>query len=192
MAAMAISATTAVEQYVRDSRIAMIYEGTNGIQALDLVGRKLPAHAGRYLRAFFHPLSAFVEANKSHETIGEMVRGLGMALGALQMATGHVAQTGMKDPEEAGAAASDYLRLFGLVALAFMWARMAKVAAGGVADGKRRGWFLPGQARHGAVLFRPHPARRRIAARGHQDRQSRDHGIGRSSILTPAPSKGGL
>jgi hypothetical protein len=117
-----------VEQYVRDARIAMIYEGTNGIQALDLVGRKLPAHAGRLLRAFFHPLDAFVEANRGDPDLGDIVNNLAMALGALQMATGHIAKAGLRDPEEAGAAASDYLRLFGLVALAFMWARMAKVA----------------------------------------------------------------
>ena len=117
-----------VEQYVRDSRIAMIYEGTNGIQALDLVGRKMPAHAGRYLRAFFHPVSTFIETHQNDPAMGDMVKALGKAFGALQLATGHIAQAGIKDPEEAGAAATDYLRLFGRVALGFMWARMAKVA----------------------------------------------------------------
>ena len=118
-----------VEQYVRDARIAMIYEGTNGIQALDLVGRKLPAHAGRHLRAFFHPVSDYIEAKKDDAQLGPMVRGLERAFGALQLATGHIAQKGLADPEEAGAAATDYLRLFGLVALGFMWVRMAEVAA---------------------------------------------------------------
>ena len=118
-----------VEQYVRDARIAMIYEGTNGIQALDLVGRKLPAHAGRYLRSFFHPVSQFIEANKGNEAIGEHVKKLEKAFGALQLATAQIAQTGLRDPEEAGAAATDYLRLFGLVALAYLWAQMAKIAA---------------------------------------------------------------
>ncbi len=117
-----------VEQYVRDARIAMIYEGTNGIQALDLVGRKLPAHAGRSLRSFFHPVSDFIEQNRESQTLGSLVRKLERAFGALQLATGHIAQTGLRDPEEAGAAAADYLRLFGLVALGFMWARMAQVA----------------------------------------------------------------
>ena len=117
-----------VEQYVRDARIAMIYEGTNGIQALDLVGRKLGAHAGRYLRSFFHPVAAFIEANRNDEAIGEYVKRLEKAFGALQLATGQIAQSGMRDPEEAGAAATDYLRLFGLVALAYQWARMAKIA----------------------------------------------------------------
>ena len=117
-----------VEQLVRDARIAMIYEGTNGIQALDLVGRKLPAHAGRYLRSFFHPVSEFIETNKDHAEIGDHVKMLAKAFGALQLATATIAQKGMRDPEEAGAAASDYLRLFGYVALAFLWARAEKIA----------------------------------------------------------------
>ncbi len=117
-----------MEQYVRDARISMIYEGTNGIQALDLVGRKMPQHAGRLLRGFFHPVAEFIEQHSAHPQLGPMVTGLGKAFGALQLATGHIAAKGMADPEEAGAAASDYLRLFGLVALGFMWARSAVVA----------------------------------------------------------------
>ena len=112
-----------MEQLVRDARISMIYEGTNGIQALDLVGRKLPQGAGRMLRTFFHPVSAFIEQNSAHPVLGEMIKGFGKAFGALQLATGQVAATGMADPEEAGAAATEYLRLFGLVALGFMWGR---------------------------------------------------------------------
>ena len=118
-----------MEQYVRDARITMIYEGTNGVQALDLVGRKLPQHAGRLLRGFFHPVSDFIEANAQHPQLGAMVQGLGKAFGALQLATAHIASKGLADAEEAGAAASEYLRLFGLVALGFMWARMAVLAA---------------------------------------------------------------
>jgi alkylation response protein AidB-like acyl-CoA dehydrogenase len=117
-----------MEQLVRDARISMIYEGTNGIQALDLVGRKLPQGAGRMLRTFFHPVSEFIARNNSHEQLGDMVRGFGKAFGALQLATAHVASKGMADPEEAGAAATDYLRLFGLVALGFMWTRTAVIA----------------------------------------------------------------
>jgi alkylation response protein AidB-like acyl-CoA dehydrogenase len=117
-----------MEQFVRDARIAMIYEGTNGIQALDLVGRKLPANMGRLLRRFFHPVSEFIEANAEHPALGKLVQGFGRAFGALQLATGFIAEKGMSDPEEAGAAATDYLRLFGLVALGFMWLRMAVIA----------------------------------------------------------------
>lgn len=117
-----------VEQLVRDARIAMIYEGTNGIQALDLVGRKLSAHAGRYLRSFFHPVSEFIEANKEDPAIGEHVKSLAKAFGALQLATATIAQKGLRDAEEAGAAASDYLRLFGVVALGYLWAKAEKIA----------------------------------------------------------------
>ena len=117
-----------MEQYVRDSRISMIYEGTNGIQALDLVGRKLPQHAGRLLRRFFHPVSEFIAATESHMQLGPVVKPLAKAFQALQGATAHIAQKGLSDPEEAGAAATEYLRLFGLVALGYMWARMAQVA----------------------------------------------------------------
>ena len=118
-----------MEQYVRDARIPMIYEGTNGVQAMDLVGRKMPAHAGRYLRTFFHPVASFIEAHKDNAQISELVKPLEKAFGALQLATARIAQTSLRDPEEAGAAASEYLRLFGIVALGFMWARTAQLAA---------------------------------------------------------------
>lgn len=117
-----------MEQYVRDARISMIYEGTNGIQALDLVGRKLPAHAGRYLRSFFHPVLAFLDEAIEDDDLAPLAQPLAKSFGALQLATAHIAQKGMKDPEEAGAAATEYLRLFGLVALGYVWLRSAKVA----------------------------------------------------------------
>jgi alkylation response protein AidB-like acyl-CoA dehydrogenase len=113
-----------MEQLVRDARITMIYEGANGIQALDLVGRKLPAHMGRLMRGFFHPVQEFIEQNAADPKVLPLAK----AFGALQQATAHLAQAGMKDPEEAGAAATDYLRLMGLVALGYMWARTAKIA----------------------------------------------------------------
>jgi len=118
-----------IEQLARDARIAMIYEGTNGVQALDLVGRKLPANMGRSLRRFFHPVSEFIEANSNHPLLGKMVQGYARGFGALQLATAFIAEKGLSDPEEAGAAATDYLRLFGLVALGFMWVRAAVLAA---------------------------------------------------------------
>jgi alkylation response protein AidB-like acyl-CoA dehydrogenase len=118
-----------MEQFVRDARIAMIYEGTNGVQALDLVGRKLPANMGRSLRRFFHPVAQFIESQGQDPEIGALVQPFARAFGALQLATGFIAQKAFADPEEAGAAATDYLRMLGLVALGFMWVRMAKVAA---------------------------------------------------------------
>ena len=117
-----------VEQYARDARIAMIYEGANGIQALDLVGRKLPAHMGRYLRRFFHPVQKWIDANTADATLQPFILPLAKAFGRLQIATGQIAQAGLKNPNEAGAASSEYLKLFALVALAFLWAQMAKVA----------------------------------------------------------------
>jgi hypothetical protein len=118
-----------MEQFVRDARIAMIYEGTNGVQALDLVGRKMPANMGRSLRRFFHPVAEFIEEYGTDPQIGVLVQPFAKAFGALQLATGFIAQKSFADPEEAGAASSEYLRMLGLVALGFMWLRMAQVAS---------------------------------------------------------------
>jgi alkylation response protein AidB-like acyl-CoA dehydrogenase len=124
-----------MEQLVRDARITQLYEGANGIQALDLVGRKLPAHYGRYLRTFFHPVMAFIERHQSDPELAEFVLPLAKAFARLQQITLQVAQQGLKNPDEAGAASADYLRLFALVALAFMWAQMVAVAKAKLADG---------------------------------------------------------
>ncbi|MGB3165557.1 MAG: acyl-CoA dehydrogenase C-terminal domain-containing protein, partial [Alteraurantiacibacter sp.] len=126
---------TGIEQFARDARIAQIYEGANGIQALDLVGRKLPDRMGRNLRAFFHPVSQFLEDNTGDEHIGKMVGALQQSFGALQLSTGHIAQKGMKDPEEAGAAAYDYLHLLGFVAMGYTFAKAAKIAGQKLAEG---------------------------------------------------------
>lgn len=117
-----------VEQYARDARIAQIYEGTNGIQALDLVGRKMGQNMGRLLRRFFHPVSEYLSCNQDNAAMQEFVFPLAKAFAKLQQSTAMVAQKGLKDPNEAGAASTDYLRQFALVALGFMWARMAEVA----------------------------------------------------------------
>jgi len=130
-----------MEQLVRDARIAQLYEGTNGIQALDLVGRKLGLHTGRLLRHFFHPATAFVEAHQNDERLREFVLPLAKALGKLQQATLVIAQKGLGDPEEAAAVATDYLKMFGLVAVGYMWAIMAEKAmakAGDDANGDAR------------------------------------------------------
>lgn len=138
---------TGVEQYVRDARICQIYEGTNGIQALDLVGRKLPQDMGRLLRRFFHPVGAEIEADMETEDLAEFVLPLAKAFAKLQQATAIIAQKGMKDPEEAGAAATDYLRLFGLVALGWMWLRMVKAAQARLVAGEGNAAFLEAKIR---------------------------------------------
>ena len=119
---------TGVEQYVRDARITQIYEGANGIQALDLVGRKIPAHTGRYLRSFFHPVQSWIDEHSANTELQPFVLPVAKAFGRLQLATGHIAQAGLGNPDEGGAAASEYLRLFGLVALGYLWARMAQIS----------------------------------------------------------------
>jgi hypothetical protein len=116
-----------MEQFVRDARIAMIYEGANGIQALDLVGRKLPRDGGRAVMAFFGEVGAFAKDNPD-EAMKPYVTPLSAALGHLQQATAWLMQNAMMKPDNAGAAATDYMQLFGLVTFAYMWARMAKVA----------------------------------------------------------------
>jgi len=117
-----------VEQYARDARIAMIYEGTNGIQALDLVGRKMPEGYGRLLRRFFHPVQKFIEDNQANAELQEFIFPLAKAFAKLQQATATVAQKGLKDPNEAGAASVDYLRMFALTAMGYMWIRMVAAA----------------------------------------------------------------
>jgi hypothetical protein len=124
-----------VEQFVRDARIAMIYEGANGIQALDLVGRKLPANAGRAVQAFLRAIDEEIVATPEDPSLGFLAGRLGEAAAELKAATGWLAQHGLTDPNEAGAAAYPYMTLTGIVAVALMWLRMAKVAAASLSDG---------------------------------------------------------
>jgi len=115
-------------QYLRDARITMIYEGTNGIQALDLVGRKLPANGGRAIMSWFAEIDAFVSENGGDGPIKPFVDGLADAKKKLQEATMWLMQNGMANPDNAGAASTDYLNVFGLTAMAYMWTQMAKAA----------------------------------------------------------------
>lgn len=123
-------------QYLRDTRISMIYEGTNGVQALDLVGRKLPANGGRAVTTFMGEIDAFVAANGGDATLKPFVDGLAGAKAQLQEATMWLMQNGLANPDNAGAASMDYLRLFGLTGLAYMWALMAKAANARIAAGE--------------------------------------------------------
>ena len=122
-------------QHLRDSRIAMIYEGTNGVQALDLVGRKLAADGGRAVMSFFAEVDAYVAAKGGDEALAPFTTGLAAAKGQLQEATMWLMQNGLANPDNAGAASADYLQIFGLTALAYMWAMMAEAAQAKVAAG---------------------------------------------------------
>ena len=122
-------------QYLRDVRISLIYEGTNGVQALDLVGRKLAAKGGRAVMSFFAEIDAFVGENAADESLAPFVTGLKDAKDKLQDATMWLMQNGLANPDNAGAASTDYLHLFGLTALAYMWAKLAKAANAKIAAG---------------------------------------------------------
>ena len=135
-----------MSQYVRDARIAMIYEGANGIQALDLVGRKLPANGGRAVQAFFREVGEFCEAHREDEQMKGFTKALKKGLNDLQAATMWFVQNAMAKPDNAGAGSTDYMHLFGLVALGYMWAMTAKAAQeqldSGASDAKE---FLDGK-----------------------------------------------
>ncbi|MEA1073162.1 acyl-CoA dehydrogenase C-terminal domain-containing protein [Sphingomonas sp. LY160] len=114
-----------MEQFVRDARIAQIYEGTNGVQAMDLVGRKLGKDGGRAVRAFFDLVGKDIaEARAAGDPAG-LAAPLEKAVGDLQAATMWLAQNGMADPNNAGAGAYAYMQLMGLVSLGWMWLKMA-------------------------------------------------------------------
>jgi hypothetical protein len=104
------------------------------------VGRKLPAHMGRYLRRFFHPVADYLEAHQQDAQLAEFLMPLAKVFGRLQRASAWIAQSGLGNPDEAGAAATDYLRLFGLTALAYLWTRMAEISLSKL-DGEERRFY---------------------------------------------------
>jgi acyl-CoA dehydrogenase len=124
-----------MEQFVRDARIAMIYEGANGVQALDLVGRKLAKDGGRAVMALFGEINGFLAANKDDPVLAPYLGGLESSLGDLQQATMWLSANGLKDPDNAGAASTDYMHLMGLSALGYMWARIVKAVLARQASG---------------------------------------------------------
>jgi hypothetical protein len=124
-----------MSQFVRDARIAMIYEGANGIQALDLVGRKLGANSGRAIFAFFKEIDEFVEEHESDADLKPFIDGVRSSKQQLQDGTMWLMQNGMANFDNAGAASHDYLNLFGITALTYMWAKMAKAALKAKANG---------------------------------------------------------
>ena len=115
-------------QYLRDARIAMIYEGTNGVQAMDLVGRKLPTDTGRYLSRFFHPVDAFIAENRENSSMAEFTKGLKVHTKYLQQATMWIGTMGFANPNHAGAGAVEFQKMFSIVLFAFIWAKQAKLA----------------------------------------------------------------
>jgi acyl-CoA dehydrogenase len=121
-------AENGMEQFVRDARIAQIYEGANGIQALDLVGRKLGKDGGRALMAFINEVGSFIKDRSADGTMKPFVAPLGVSLGHLQQASMWFMQNAMTKPDNAGAGATDYLHMFGLVALGYMWCKIAEAA----------------------------------------------------------------
>ncbi len=128
-------------QYLRDSRITLIYEGTNGIQALDLVGRKLAANGGRAVMAFFAEIDAYVEAHASNEALTPFVEALAAVKAQLQDATLWLMQNGLANPDNAAAASTDYMHLFGLTGLTYMWTLMAKAANDAIGSGQTDPFF---------------------------------------------------
>ena len=118
-----------MSQFTRDARIAMIYEGANGVQALDLVGRKLAADGGKHVMAFFELVKNFIKENADNEALGkDFLEPLKAASKDLQAAGMYFMQNGMKNPNHALAGSYDFMHLFGHVCLGLMWAKMAKVS----------------------------------------------------------------
>ncbi len=124
-----------MDQFVRDARIAQIYEGTNGIQALDLVGRKLGANGGRAIQAFLKLLAEEIGGAQGDESVAALAAALQKAVGDLQASTMWLMQNGMANPNNAGAAAYPYMTLMGTVGLGLMWLRMARASSAALAAG---------------------------------------------------------
>ena len=134
-----------MEQFVRDARIAMIYEGANGIQALDLVGRKLAKDGGRAVMAFFNEVQAYLKERADSDAMNVYLKPLGVSLAHLQQATMWFMNNAMSKPDNAGAGSSDYMHLFGLVALGYMWARIAEAALAKADDAAMKAKLVTGR-----------------------------------------------
>ncbi|MBS3805775.1 MAG: acyl-CoA dehydrogenase C-terminal domain-containing protein [Oleiphilaceae bacterium] len=128
------------EQLVRDARITQIYEGTNGIQALDLMGRKVVGTEGRLYELFAADMAGFIEENATNPVLRPYLEPLAAALERLSDVTEQVIGQSGKNPEAIGAASVEYLDLFGLTAFAYMWAKIVKAAAP-KAEGDTSGFY---------------------------------------------------
>ena len=123
-----------MSQFVRDARIAQIYEGTNGVQAMDLCGRKLAQKGGAAIQAYFKAVGDDIAAAKDDDDLGAMAEALEKALGQQQAATMWFMQNAMQNPNHLGAGAHHYMHIMGIVTLGWMWLRMAKVAQTALAN----------------------------------------------------------
>ncbi|GGD75567.1 acyl-CoA dehydrogenase C-terminal domain-containing protein [Croceicoccus mobilis] len=144
-------AENGMEQFVRDARIAMIYEGANGVQAMDLVGRKLPMHGGRAVQSFFAMVDKEVAQAKETKSLSDLAGALEKANGELKAASMWLMENAPKNPNNAGSAAYMYMQILGLVAMGLMWLRMGAAAAKSLDGGEGDAAFMQAKllcARH--------------------------------------------
>ena len=158
-----------MSQYVRDARITMIYEGANGVQAMDLVGRKLAQNGGRAIQAFFAIVDEECARAKDNEALADFAGRLEKANGELKAATMWFMQNGMANPNNVGAGAHHYMHILGIVALGSMWLMMAEAAGKALAEGRGNKAFLDAKlvtARYFGERFLPDAGslRRKIEA----------------------------
>jgi alkylation response protein AidB-like acyl-CoA dehydrogenase len=129
-------------QFVRDARINMIYEGANGVQALDLVGRKLPSKGGRAVTLFFTTVASEIAAAKAVPALNSFATALEAALGDMQAGTMWLMQNGMVNPDNAGAGSMPFMHMTGIVTLGLMWLRMATAAQAALDAGTQDAAFM--------------------------------------------------
>ena len=141
-----------VEQFVRDGRINLIYEGANGVQAMDLVGRKLGRKGGAAPMALFGQINGWLEENAKRRRDGALCEGREARPRNLQAATMWLAANGLQNPNNAGAGASDYLRMMGITVVGWMWGRMAKIAQRQARDQSDQRTILQREAHVRALL----------------------------------------
>lgn len=158
-----------MSQYVRDARITMIYEGANGVQAMDLVGRKLAQNGGRAIQAFFAIVDEECARAKGNEALADFATRLEKANGELKAATMWFMQSGMANPNNIGAGAHHYMHIMGIVALGSMWLMMAEAAQKALGEGRGNKAFLEAKlvtARYFGERFLPDAGslRRKIEA----------------------------
>ena len=174
-----------MEQFVRDARIAMIYEGANGIQALDLVGRKLPQGRRPRLAGVLRRGDGLHQGARRRAGMAPFIKPLSQALGELQQATMWFVQNALGNPDNAGAGATDYMHLFGLVALGYMWCLIAEAAKTKAAEAETASaGRMAAQTDDRPLFHGAHAAGSDDASRAHQGRRRFDHGIAGRGILT--------